>query len=180
MDRRRGIALVEAVLSVALVGGLLVASIALLSSTLAESRVGSDRSFGRSLASGLVEEISLLPVVAEDLRSASAIEEATNEIAKELGVTAEELVTTRLLFDEVVDYAGYTSAPPRFADGTPIPGTDGWTRSVEITEVSPAYIEGEAAADTGVYRVRVEATKAGRIAGEIIFYRSLAGDEAMR
>ncbi len=161
--RRAGIAMVEAVMAIAVVGGLAVAAMSLVSSVAVERRVSNERSFGQLLARQLAEEIAVLPLDAAI--DAGAIDSA---------------LPARTLYDDVTDYDGYTRSPPRMRDGTAVPGADGWTRSVEVTEVAPGNPEGAEVADTDVYRVRVTAEFNGRVAGEMVFYRSESGDEATR
>ncbi|MEO1535170.1 MAG: hypothetical protein AAFS11_06375 [Planctomycetota bacterium] len=161
MMTRRGIAMIETVLATAIVGGLTVAALSLVSSAAMERRVSSERTRGMLLASQLAEEIAARPV--------------------QVGtpITADPILN-RLLFDEVADYDGLRQSPPRERDGTALVDTDGWTRTVDVTEVAASDLEGPEVADTGVYRVTVRAEFAGRIAGEVVMYRSSAADGVLR
>ncbi|MEL7483261.1 MAG: hypothetical protein AAFN41_02800 [Planctomycetota bacterium] len=153
--------MIETVLATAIVGGLTVAALSLVSSAAMERRVSAERTRGMLLASQLAEEIAALPT--------------------QVGtpITADPIVD-RLLFDEVADYDDLSQSPPRERDGTAIDGADGWTRSVDVTEVAASDLEGPEVADTGVYRVTVRAEFAGRVAGEIVMYRSDVADGVLR
>ncbi|CAN0370251.1 unnamed protein product, partial [Ectocarpus sp. 4 AP-2014] len=52
-----------------------------------------------------------------------------------LGIEADEPASPsdRLAFDDADDYAGYTSTPPTYPDGTSITGYDGWTQTFTVT-----------------------------------------------
>jgi hypothetical protein len=163
---RRGIAMIEAVLATAIVGGLVVAALSLVGSVSVERRVALERSTGRFLVQDLAEEIAALPVEAGDGSGVGgAVSElagslggrgggiggAVSELAKSLGggasaegeAVAAEATAVRSPFNEIADYDGYEQSPPVDRNGAPIPGADGWTRAVEVTEVDPADPEGD-------------------------------------
>lgn len=185
MMRRRGIVMAEAVLATALVGGLAVAAMSLVSSVAVERQVASERSWGHLLSRQLADEIAALPVRVEADAGGSLLDDTVKGAGDLLGdaVSGEllgEAVPLRTSHDEIMDYDGLSESPPRFRDGSAVPGGDGWTRAVEITEVSATDLEGTEVAGTGVFRVRVTATLRGREAGEVVLYRTTAADGAMR
>lgn len=201
---RPGIAMVEAVLATAIVGGLAVAAMSLVGSVAAERRVSVERSMGQLLVRQLAEEIAALPTDDSLLAASepvgtsgsgsgssgggSLLDGLVNGILSGGSQTAQTLdsgdgstvLSERELFLDVLAYDNYTESPPADRGGSEISGAGAWTRSVEVTEVTPSDLQGEAVAGTGVYRVRVTALVNGRLAGETAFYRSVAGDEAMR
>ncbi len=202
MRLARGIAMVEAVLATVIVGGLAVAAMSLVGTIATERRVAADRSVGHLLARQLAEEIAALPLDHTTRSGAEGGEDSEDGndnggrsgglVGGILGGVADAVAglageepdepdsADRSLLLDVLDYDGYTKSPPVDREGTALPGVEAWMRSVEVTEVLPGDPDGPEVGGTGVYRVRVTATLNGRLAGEMVFYRSLAGDEAVR
>ena len=63
--------------------------------------------------------------------------------------------STRSNFDDVDDYDGWSSSPPRDREGTEIPGFAGWQRRVEVQWVVPINTVIVSASDTGAKRITV-------------------------
>lgn len=152
--------MVEAVLAAGIVGGLLVAALTLVGSVAAERRIAAERNTGQMLVIALAEEIAALP--------------AENSVTITTSDPGRATLTDARSFD------GYTESPPTDRAGVPIQSALGWTRSVEVTEVTSADPEGVETADGGVFRVRITAQINSRVAGEMTLFRSAAGDEAIQ
>ncbi|MEM1072500.1 MAG: hypothetical protein AAGH71_06745 [Planctomycetota bacterium] len=157
---RRGIVMLEAVFAAGIVGALLLAALMLVSSVAGERRIAAERNTGQLLALSLAEEIAALPV--------------ENSLATNPDTVGRATLNTASSYD------GYSESPPTDRAGVPISTAAAWTRAVEVTEVNASDPEGPEDTDGGVYRIRVTASVGGRVAGEITFYRSAAGDEAVR
>jgi hypothetical protein len=67
-----------------------------------------------------------------------------------------ESSTSRAQYDDVDDYNGWQSAPPRERDGTPLAELAGWQRSVSIAWVSLADPAQAMASEQGVKRITIE------------------------
>jgi len=137
---RRGLSLIETVLSLLILGGAFVALL---------NTVGSARS-----AQAIAAERQLAFVLAEDMMSEvlgqdTYMEEAT--IGRELG----ELFGTRANFDDVDDYHNWSATPPVDRDGVAIPGAEGYTREVTVGYRRLANTNADALVDQGVLQVQV-------------------------
>ncbi|HHH76375.1 MAG TPA: type II secretion system protein [Phycisphaerae bacterium] len=124
MTRRdNAFSLVESIISIVIVGGLLVAAL----TALGASRIGqfsiSTQARATMLADGLMNEILQ-----------HAYEESS---AGSLGLDAGEDTGDRSHFDDVDDYDGWASSPPQQADGTIIPESSHYSRSVTVNWVDP-------------------------------------------
>jgi type II secretory pathway pseudopilin PulG len=141
--RARAFGLVEAVCSLLIVAVLLTAALTAVAASL-KARQGASR---QVRAKKLAEEL-----LAEALTQRYREPGATGLLGIDVG---EILSTGRSGFDDVDDYHGWTESPPRTPAGLPMPGLDGWTRSVEVSWVDPADLTQPRSAETGVKRVTV-------------------------
>jgi MSHA pilin protein MshD len=140
--------MVEAVLSILLVGLTLVAALSTVGGAARARRIDVDRRRSASLAQDLISEILQ-----------ARYEEPDGEplFGRETG----EAGAARTEWDDVDDYHGLSESPPRDRDGAALPGTDGWTRKVEVAWVTPANPAVAVYTDTDLKRVRVEVTSPG-------------------
>ena len=146
---RRGLSLVEVVISTLLVGVLLVGSMNMVASAFRSWQSDADRVDGHALANELMGEI--LQAFYEDQ------EEATTA----LGCEPSEPGSSRAAFDDVDDFDGWSSSPPAGRDGTPLTNSMGWKRTVQVEWVDPSDLGEVSAAETGVKRVTVTAEYGG-------------------
>ena len=114
-------------MSIAIVGGLLVAALNTVGAAkMTQTRMGR-QTIGKLLAQDLLAEI--LQQAYED----PALAEGS------FGLGADEAATgNRSLYDDVDDYHGWTASPPQEKDGTELSQFDGWLRSVVVEWVAPA------------------------------------------
>ena len=159
--RRRGFSLVEIVVSILIVGVLMVAALSTVGATLRRQSDTADRVRAQQLASDLMQEI---------LRQAYQDPSGTPVFGPEAG----ESTGTRLRFDDVDDYAGWTESPPADKSGAPYAGFSGWTRNVNVQWADPVTLAATAATNTGLKLITVTVVRQGRTLTTLIGYRSIA------
>ena len=140
-----GFTLVEVVISSLVVALMLVAAMTTLGA------VGRDY--------GMVREFQLGHLLGEKL-VAEILQQAyfdPNDPSG-FGVEAGESTGTRVDFDDVDDYEGWSDSPPQLRDGTAIPGAEGWARTVTVWWADVLDPGTQMGAETGLKRVRVEVT----------------------
>ncbi len=158
--RTPGFTLVEAVISIVLVGVLLVAAINTLGATAVSKRNIEHQALGYTLAADLMAEI---------LSQAYEEPDDTPEFGRESG----ESGGGRMDWDDVDDYDGWSATPPETKDEEPLDGYDQWTRSVEVAFVDPTSLN-DLGGNTGVKRITVTASFNGVPAAELVAVRTQA------
>jgi len=142
--RKRGFSLVEALISLLIVGTLLAASGAAISASARTTTSQQETLRAESLARQLLSEI-----VQKKYQQPSAI---TLTLGPETG-------ETRSTFTDVDDYAGYSESPPADSSGAAIAGYTGWTRSVDVKWADPSTLQTAALqAETNLKRIVVTVT----------------------
>lgn len=136
--------LAETVVSLAIVGGLLAASIGMLGAATAAQRHVRERSIGEALAAELMYEILEQPYMDADDEAGGFGPDA-----------AEQATGNRSLFDDVNDYDGWSASPPQSKSGSPRSDLPGWSRSVTVTGVNPAALDALAPSNPTACRVDV-------------------------
>ncbi len=158
-DRHHAFSLVEAVISIAVVGLLLVAALNTLGSSHA-GRAAIDRErIGLRLGESLLEEALSAERVAPTSASAGL---------------------TRSTFESVLDYAGWRSTPAVNRSGTVIAGFDDWTREVAVDWVNPGDSSVVVGTPSGVVRIRVTVLWRDRVVAETVGLRSVPGGIGLR
>lgn len=160
LPRTPGFTLVEAVISIVLVGVLLVAAINTLGATAVSKRNIEHQALGYTLAADLMAEILN-----------QAYEEPVDNVA--FGREAGESGGSRVDWDDVDDYGGWSATPPETKDEEPLDGYDQWTRSVVVAFVDPASLN-DLGGNTGVKRITVTASFNGVPAAELVAIRTQA------
>jgi len=156
---RPGLTLLEATVAVLLVGLVLVAALHVLAGTTGAARLASLRATGLLLAEDLMAEV---------LATAYADPEQEPVFGPEPG----EVGSGRTAFDDVDDYAGWTSSPPRRRDGSALDGLIEWTRSVTVEFVSPDDPTLAQAGETGAKRITVTALLDGKVMARLVALRA--------
>lgn len=182
---RRGIAMIEAVLATAIVGGLVVAALSLVGSVSVERRVTVERNTGQLLVQDLAEEIVALPVRAASpaikaVEDRGLLKPLVGEVTRAVDAVAIGATANRSAYTAITDYDGLKESPPVDRNGSPIPGADGWIRTVEVTVVNSSKPEGDEDQSGSVVRVTVRAEINGRTVGELVLFRSGAADEVLQ
>ena len=145
---RRGLTIVEVVVSASLVSLVLIGAMNCLAGMTRGMLSTSDVILARSLAEQLEAEI---------LQRAYADPNETPVFGRE----SSEAATPRSGFDDVDDYHGWTGNPPQNQSGTALPGLTGWQRIVTVEWVDPANPMTASGSDQGVKRITVTVSKDG-------------------
>jgi type II secretory pathway pseudopilin PulG len=163
--RHRALSMVEAVVSIIIVGVALVAALQVAAMSKSALRIRAERLQGRVLAEQLMQEILAQAYV--DPQGADPM----------CGPSAAELVPgNRSLFDDVDDYCGWSESPPQYKtpQGQPssitMPNLTGWERSARSDWLlAPAM--SVSASDTGIKRLTVTVKFRGRVVAESVALR---------
>ena len=140
--RRRGLSLIEVVVSTFLIGFVLVGALRAFAASVRASDVVDRRAQAVLLADELMAEILRQPY--EQLTGPAA------GTSLPFGGTA-----NRLAFDEVDDYANWTATPPQSKNGTERTELTGWTRRAEVAVVNADDFTQVVTSDSGVKRITV-------------------------
>lgn len=138
---RQGFTLVEAAISIAIVGGLVVASLYALGGEARGRKLLTAGSVADGLAASLLSEIL----------QCKYMDTASPTFGPETGETA------RSAYNDVDDYNGWTENPPLNKDGTTLTGYTGWRRSVVVAYIDPASLA-VSGTDTGLKKITVTVT----------------------
>jgi hypothetical protein len=141
-----GLTLVEAVMSCLVVSMLLIAALRASSAASLYQYKTADRARGRFLAGQLMTDIMSL-----------SYEETSGTPA--FGLETGEVSTSKVNYDDVDDFNGWTESPPQDRDGNAMSELTGWQRSVVVVWVNSANLSTVSATETGVKRVTVTVKK---------------------
>lgn len=155
---RRGVTLVEAAISMLIVGLLMVAAMNTVAASGVRQHRAADLARARFLAQDLMTEIVQQPYIDPEIQVAV------------IGPEAGE--TSRAQFDDVDDYHGLVESPPRFRDGTIMPGLDSWERSVSVSWVNPATPSATVGFPTGCKRITVSVYRNKKLVAESVSLRT--------
>ena len=143
--RRRGISLVEAVISMLIVAIMAVAALQTVGSSAVARQTQASQRRGPALASQLMAEI---------LPNHYSEPDETPQFGRETG----ESSLSRSSYDDVDDYNGWSSSPPAANDATAMSDLSGWARSVTVQYVAPDNLTTVVGSDQGVKRITVTVT----------------------
>ncbi len=156
-----GLSLVEATISIILVGLTIVAAL----NTLGAAKLGrmrnSDRRDAHHLAQALMMEIMR-----------QSYEEPEDPPNPGLGREAGESDGDRDRWDDVDDYAGWSASPPEDDDNTAIPGHNGWTRSADVQWVVANDLATTSPTETGVKRITVKVKHGDETSASLVAIRT--------
>ena len=145
-SKRRAFSLLEVVISLFLVGTVMVVAMQAFVAGIAGRARNGNQAQAVLLAQALIDEILDQPYLDPD---------DTAVFGLESGETADG---TRTSFDDVDDYHAWSASPPEAKDGTDLPLTGDWSRSVSVQWVSAGDTETSAASDVGLKRILVTVT----------------------
>ncbi|HSV15467.1 MAG TPA: type II secretion system protein [Tepidisphaeraceae bacterium] len=154
---RRAFTIIEAALSVAIVGVLLATSMTTFAAIAKQRKVQMERRLGYELGQQLMSEI--LQQYFQDPVSP---------------VFGPESGETRANYDDVDDYNGWTETPPARRDGTALSDYSGWTRAVAVAYVDPLN-PGSTIGSSTLKRVTVTVTAPSGKQYALAGYRSQYG-----
>ena len=160
---RPGFTLLESTISGVLVGIMMVAALQALGASRRRETSTVDRVLAQQLAGSLINEV-MLQVYQEPNSSQTPV----------FGPEPGEASGQRSLFDDVDDYAGWTSSPPTDRNGTVVPGFVGWTQTATVQWADPNTLAVTANSFTGLKRITVTVTKGGQTIASLESYRSVA------
>jgi len=142
-----GFTLIEAVMSILIVGLMLVAALNTIGASKLSKMRNAEQTVGPMLAKQLMDEIVDQPY-AEDLYT--------------FGLETGEVASSRANWDDVDDYHGWLGDPPQDKDGTPVDGADGYQRSVSVVYADPSNLNQTSATANGMKRIDVKVLHHGR------------------
>ncbi len=100
----------------------------------------------------------------------------SNSASLSIGPDFDEVTSTRVDFDDVDDYHGWSASPPQFRNGTALPDYNGWTRSATVEFSNINAPGGKAAGSaTGAKRITVTVTDPSGAETTIVSSRSRTG-----
>lgn len=166
---RRGITLVEVVLSSLVLSFVATGAVRLLVAVVDRREASVRDTTGAQLAEQLLAE-----AMARPFESPAASRNG------EFGRSAAEGVASGWgVFDDCDDFDGWTASPPESGDGTAIGGLDGWTRRAGVDWVTTADLNTAAVGPTDVKRITVVAEYQGRPVATRVGYRTWAGQRTV-
>lgn len=170
--RARGFSLIEAAVSVVLVGVLFVASLEVVAQTAKGRTAMAERASAHALAESLLAEVLAKPY------------DDPSETDTTFGPTAAELAASggagvsRSAFDDVRDYDGWSASPPRQRDGTKITDATGMAETIKVVYVALADLSTSVVADTGTLKITVTMTgRDGRTLAQLTAIRTRAASQ---
>lgn len=174
-----GLAMVEVVVSIAILGGLSAAVMTAVGrAAITRSRV-IERVQGSALGESLMAEI-----LSQKYDNATPLSGALSVNINVLGIgvalTAGGGDPSRAAYDAIDDYDGWRASPPLSRDGSVIAGYTGWEQQVEVEMVPLATPGGVAGAtDTGLKRITVVIIRNKREIARVVALRSRAWEAAL-
>ena len=174
---RTGFAMIEVVMSVAIIGGIAVGALMLVASAAQQKTNAANIARGQMLCRSLAEEICTRPVTDWSDNSGLSIKIVGVGGVQVVGSDARPITLTlglgnRLLFDTVDDYAGYKETPPLDESGNAMPGYTDWKREVTVEVADLLSPDTNDARESGLRRVTVSSYYQGRLVASTTFLRS--------
>jgi len=163
---RRGLTLVESLVSMLIVSGLLVSALNTLGAVNWGYANISNRAKGELLAQELAGEIL-------EMEYAEPVDTPV------FGTEAGESSTSRAAYDDVDDYHGWTATPPQDHAGTVLTGWDGWSRTVKVQYVQKNNVTLLAVSDQGAKRITVTVKYQNKTQASLIAVRSGASSSTI-
>lgn len=164
----RGLSLVEVVISIAIVGGLLAASLSGVGALARARAISDERDTAALLAQELLAEVSARRY--EDPDSAARV------FGPEPG---EATGTDRMLFDDVDDYEGLVeSTVVRRSGGDAVHA--GWSRRVEVRWAPTYSPDADSGAETGLKRITVTVLRGAKPVLTVSGLRAAARDREVK
>ncbi|XAL98865.1 type II secretion system protein [Phycisphaeraceae bacterium D3-23] len=151
--RRAGVTMIEAVGSMVIVSGAMVAALNAVSGARASQVMVDDRARARLLAETMMGE-----VLAQDYA-----EPGSTTIGPDSGEGGSDI---RNQYDDVDDYHGWLNTV-RTPDGTAVPGFEAYKLSFTVVWVNSANPGTPVASDQGVKRITVTVTRDTRVVAEL-------------
>lgn len=167
MRTRAGFSLVEAMLSLVLASGALIAALNVVGASARAEAFARQRTIGDTLVAEIMADVQ-----------AAAFEQpgAIGSFGRDASETG---ATSRSGFNDVDDFHTWSESPPRDFDGSSRSDLQGWQVAVRVERVSLANPNGVAVSyDSRVKRVTVTATYNGKLVSSQAVIRTGAWDDA--
>ncbi|MBT4863611.1 MAG: hypothetical protein HON53_00635 [Planctomycetaceae bacterium] len=148
-NNRRGLSLIEVVVSTLLVGLVLVTSMKTVGGVIRTWQVSEEQHDGMALAVELMTEVL----------QARYIEEGGSD--KFLELETGESATDRSAWDDTDDYDDWSASPPKSKDNTSLTDYTGWTRAINVQKVhsnDPTSALNDNADDQGLRKITITVT----------------------
>ena len=153
--RHAGFTMLEVVVATFIVALVLVASVNMLGSATRSRRLTGQQSHAALLTNDLLAEILAHPY-------------ADPEGGTGLGTDSGEGTTTRVDFDDVDDFDGWSGTPAEDVGGTDLASGAGLTRSVQVAYVQANDFTTVVGTDQGAKRIVVSVSAGGKTLAQII------------
>ena len=161
--RARGFSIVEALVSMVIVSVIVVSALETAGAMSMTRMRTSNRALGARLAEDLMAEICRQDYEDADLAPGS------------FGLGADEVGDgSRLLWEDVDDYDGWTACPPQQKDGTELPISDQWARSASVRWILLSDVGSITSSDTRAKEIVVTVTYAGTPVASLTAVRAAA------
>ncbi|HHN78359.1 MAG TPA: type II secretion system protein [Phycisphaerales bacterium] len=175
---RRGLALVEVILSTLIIGGLLASVMTVIGVSAQRGVLTDEKTKAAWLAHDLAAEIACYPcryrLSSEPITDRNVVSTVLGRAAS-LDPGAFTQGSTRTSFNDIFDFDNWSSTPPVDPDGTPIPGYTGWTRQVDVDAVDPDTLNTRAFNDSAA-RIVVTVKHRNRVVHTETIIRTKATD----
>ena len=155
----------ETILSTIIVGFVLVSTLQIVGPMVQSTSLHADRLVASNLANELLEEIASKVYTDPELDAIDAI-----------GVDDAERAAQRVDFDDIDDYNGWSSSPPKMSNSQSNIFLGDWTRSATVVHVILSNPSAESATNTGLKRVTVIVSKNGIEHARVVSLHSQAAD----
>lgn len=168
-QRRRGITLVEVVLSSLVLSFVATGAMRLLVAVVDRRESAVRDSTGSQLAEQMLAEAMARP-----------FETPTAARNAEFGRSASEAGAAGWgTFDDCDDFDAWSATPPELGDGTALSGLDGWTRRASVAWVTTSDLNTAVGGPTDVKRITVVVEFQGRPIATRAGYRTWAGQRTV-
>ncbi|EMI22063.1 PKD domain protein [Rhodopirellula maiorica SM1] len=159
---RSGFALLDAVISVMLVGILMVGALQTIGASKRREMATLDRLLGQQLAGAMMNEILL-----------QAYREPETGEASTFGPESGESTDNRSRFDDVDDFHDWSASPPQDRSGETISGFDQWSREVRVVWADAETLSETTATHTGLKKIIVSVSQNAEVVSTLVGYRSI-------
>src|SRR6056297_908463 len=117
-----------------------------------------------------VEEAAGRELVEQLLAEIRAVAYEDPEGAPLFGPEAGEAAADRAGWDDVDDFHGWKASPPQDRRGAALPVTGDWSRSVDVSWVTPADPALPSASESGLKRIEVTAWRGNRAVARAVAF----------
>lgn len=177
---RHALALVEVVVSVAILGGLMGAVMTAVGAAALTRTTAIERTQGAALAESLTSEILAKLYDDPGTPAAPIVSGSVNLGFVVIQVSSPGGTVSRAAFDSIDDFSNWSCSPPVDRNGSVMVNFEGWTRTVRVERVGLTDPSGAAAVtDQGLKRITVTVTRRGREVARVATLRSRAWGEAL-